>query len=136
MKYKNFNSSIFLYVLIVLFFLPASVLAEPSTKRGTIPTESISHCSQGGTTIIECVEAVIDSYASIVKYREKADTHKWTLVHSTGQPHAHGEITQRMLDLIEQNRRDIDQLSRALHAYSFCSEDSHMCRVRMRGKFR
>ena len=119
-----------------MFFLPASVLAEPSTKRGTIPTESISHCSQGGTTIIECVEAVIDSYASIVKYREKADTHKWTLVHSTGQPHAHGEITQRMLDLIEQNRRDIDQLSRALHAYSFCSEDSHMCRVRMRGKFR
>ena len=58
---------------------------------------------------------VIDSYASVVKYIETAEPHKWTLVHSTGQPHAHGEITQRMLDLIEQNRRDIDKLSRALH---------------------
>ena len=91
-------------------FLPASVLAEPSTKRGTIPTESISHCSQGGTTIIECVEAVIDSYASVVKYQAGEDPRKWTLVHGAVHPHVHARrnhIEPTTLDLIEQIEGDI-----------------------------
>ena len=128
----------FLYVLIVLFFLPASVLAEPSTKRGTIPTESISHCSQGGTTIIECVEAVIDSYASVVKYREAAEPHKWTLVHSTRQPHVHdGGITERM-DMVEQNVASLqrEKISRYGRTYKIIQRlhDNYCANIRIYSK--
>jgi len=109
---------------LIVLFLPASVLAEPSTKRGTMPTESVSYCSQGGTTIIECVEAVIDSYASVVKYRDTVEPHKWTTAHlrptEAGWYEHEGGRGQ-----IEYLRRRERQMSAAINQLSTCIQNLH-----------